>query len=87
MQSQAVSTSNNLGQAKDLKDSRAYKLYASAKANERANNYLLAQTQYEEALKIAKEQSITSDPKFVAMIDGALNGLKRRMHAIQQGQH
>lgn len=63
----------------DLKDSRAYKLYLSAKQSESAGKLLLAQTQYQQALKIANEQSIKPDPKMVQLITSSLEAVKLRI--------
>ena len=64
---------------RELKDARAYKLYLSAKESEKANKLLLAQSQYQQALKLATEQTITADPKMVQLIKGSLEALKLRV--------
>lgn len=63
----------------DLRDSRAQKLFYSARENAAAGKFILAQTQYEAALKAANEQSF-GDPQFRALIKDSLNALRKKMN-------
>lgn len=69
----------NTGSEKpDLRDSRALKLYLSARNSETEGKAMLAQTQYIEALKAAFEQK-DGDPKFRAMILESCNKLRHSL--------
>lgn len=62
-------------------DPRAYNLFAQAAANEQAGKLILAQTQYQEALKIARSQTAPPDSKLLKMIEDSLCRLRLRLKA------
>lgn len=60
------------------RDSKAYDLYLKAKTNETAGNFIVAQTQYKEALALAKQQE-KSDPKFIALVEKAFVEINKKV--------
>jgi hypothetical protein len=67
----------------DLADSKAFNLYKEAQKNEAEGKFILAYTQYSNAVLEAKAQAL-SDPKFITMLETARENLKLKM-TKQQG--
>ncbi len=68
---------SSLAEHRDFRDSKAYNLFMAAMDSEAHGNNLLAQSQYEAALKAAKAQS-PADPKFAPLIESYLEKLKAK---------
>lgn len=71
-----VAPKNNGGNFK--RDGKALDLYEQAQANERTGNFILAKTQYQEALDSARKQQ-PSDPKFAETLQECVNRMSKKI--------
>jgi hypothetical protein len=68
----------NIGDKPDLRDSKALNMFNNAQRNEAEGKDMLAQTQYLEALKMAKAQK-DGDAKFRQLIQQSCNKLRSKL--------